>query len=177
MAAFVPDFNSGLGIASLFPLAAQFNTTVGEVNNLSSNWSIFMLGVASPIVVGLVKRYGRLPVLFWGQFIGLFFTLGCTLSQTLGGFAACRILQVSLALGAFEDYLNLLHRQLSKRHLRYWDCIPSAICILSICKLARSISGPLALLFLVRISLFPPPMWTLMSLGPQPLSVRLYLDL
>ena len=28
----VPDFDSGLGIASLFPLAAQYNTTTGEIN-------------------------------------------------------------------------------------------------------------------------------------------------
>lgn len=61
MAAFVPDFISSCGIATLFPLAHQFKTvsvsccavrvcnsrlllqTVGEINNLTSNWSIFML--------------------------------------------------------------------------------------------------------------------------------------
>lgn len=38
MASFVPDFCSGLGIASLFDLARSFDTTTEEINSLTSNW-------------------------------------------------------------------------------------------------------------------------------------------
>ncbi|KAJ9120502.1 hypothetical protein QFC24_005175 [Naganishia onofrii] len=83
MAAFVPDFVSSCGIASLFPLAAQFNTDVNEINNLTSNWSIFMLAWGGIIAVFFIKSYGRLPVLFWSQFIGLGFGIGCAVAPNL----------------------------------------------------------------------------------------------
>ncbi|KAJ3525710.1 hypothetical protein NM688_g8364 [Phlebia brevispora] len=44
LAAIVPDFDSGIGIASIFALAQQFDTTTGVINNMTSNWSIFLLG-------------------------------------------------------------------------------------------------------------------------------------
>ncbi|GAA5850501.1 hypothetical protein JCM5353_004758 [Sporobolomyces roseus] len=92
LAAFVPDFSSGLGIASLFELAGAFETTTTEINNLTSNWSIFMLGPGGIAAVILIKRYGRLPVLFWSQLIGLGFLIGCAVAPDLKTFAAMRIL-------------------------------------------------------------------------------------
>jgi len=87
------DFCSGLGIAGLFGLAASFNTTTDEINNLTSNWSIFMLGPGGICAVFFIKRYGRLPVLFWSQVFGLGFTIGCAVAPNLSVFAAMRILQ------------------------------------------------------------------------------------
>lgn len=92
MAAFVPDFSSGLGIGSLFELAKAFDTTVDEINNLTSNWSIFCLGPGGILAVILIKRYGRLPVLFWSQLLGLGFLIGCAAAPNLHVFAAMRIL-------------------------------------------------------------------------------------
>ncbi|KDQ60320.1 hypothetical protein JAAARDRAFT_174380 [Jaapia argillacea MUCL 33604] len=92
LAAIVPDFDSGVGIAGLFPLAKQFNTTTGEINNLTSNWSIFLLGWGSIFAVMLMRRYGRLPVLFWSQVLALGFLIGCTFSPNLSTFAAMRCL-------------------------------------------------------------------------------------
>ncbi|BGP37217.1 hypothetical protein JCM10449v2_001122 [Rhodotorula kratochvilovae] len=92
MASFVPDFASGLGIASLFDLAAAFNTTTEEINSLTSNWSIFLLGPGGVAAVFFIKRYGRLPVLFWSQVIGLGFLIGCALAKDLKTFAAMRCL-------------------------------------------------------------------------------------
>ncbi|KAG2059928.1 hypothetical protein BDR06DRAFT_979677 [Suillus hirtellus] len=43
MSAVVPDFDSGIGIASIFGLAQSYNTTSGVINDLTSNWSIFLL--------------------------------------------------------------------------------------------------------------------------------------
>ncbi|KAL9716750.1 hypothetical protein Ac2012v2_001202 [Leucoagaricus gongylophorus] len=67
LAAFVPDFDSGIGIASLFSLAKQYDTTSDVINNLTSNWSIFLLGWGSIFAVIIMRRLGRLPVLFWSQ--------------------------------------------------------------------------------------------------------------
>ncbi|EGG00293.1 uncharacterized protein MELLADRAFT_93710 [Melampsora larici-populina 98AG31] len=106
MASFVPDFCSAIGIASLFSLAKEFDTTPGEINNLTSkiketlicfisgsiSWSIFLLGPGGILAVIFVKRYGRLPVLFWSQLIGLGFLIGCAAAPTLPIFAAMRCL-------------------------------------------------------------------------------------
>lgn len=93
LAAFVPDFSSGVGIASLFNLAAQFETTPYHINNLTSNWSIFLLGPGGVFAVILARRFGRLPVMFWSQVFGLAFMIGCTFAPNLATFAGMRCLQ------------------------------------------------------------------------------------
>lgn len=92
LAAITPDFNSGVGIAAIFALATQFNTTTGEINNLTSNWSIFLLGWGGLFAVMLMRRYGRLPILFWSQLISVGFLVGCTFAPNLRTFAAMRCL-------------------------------------------------------------------------------------
>ncbi|KAI0305254.1 major facilitator superfamily domain-containing protein [Multifurca ochricompacta] len=92
LAAIVPDFDSGIGIASIFALAGQYHTTTGEINNLTSNWSIFLLGWGALIAVMLIRRYGRLPVLFWSQVLALGFLIGCTFAPNLKTFTAMRCL-------------------------------------------------------------------------------------
>ncbi|EPS95319.1 hypothetical protein FOMPIDRAFT_1032972 [Fomitopsis schrenkii] len=92
LAAVVPDFDSGIGIASIFALAKQYDTTTGVINNLTSNWSIFLLGWGSIFVVMLMRRYGRLPVLFWSQVLALGFLIGCTFAPNLKTFTAMRCL-------------------------------------------------------------------------------------
>lgn len=63
-----------------------------EINNLTSNWSIFMLGPGGIVAMIFMKRYGRLPVLWWSQVLGLGFAIGCPLAPNLETFAAMRIL-------------------------------------------------------------------------------------
>ncbi|TCD68881.1 hypothetical protein EIP91_009596 [Steccherinum ochraceum] len=92
LAAIVPDFDSGIGIASIFALANQFNTTTNEINNLTSNWSIFLLGWGGIFAVMLMRRYGRLPVLFWSQVFSLGWLIGCTFAPSLKTFTAMRCL-------------------------------------------------------------------------------------
>ncbi|KAF8877198.1 major facilitator superfamily domain-containing protein [Infundibulicybe gibba] len=92
LAAIVPDFDSGIGIASVFPLAKQFHTVTGVINNLTSNWSIFLIGWGGLFFVMLMRRYGRLPVLFWTQLLALGFLVGTTFAPTLKVFAAMRCL-------------------------------------------------------------------------------------
>lgn len=92
LAAVVPDFDSGIGIASIFALAKQYDTTSGVINDLTSNWSIFLLGWGSIFAVMLMRRFGRLPVLFWSQVLALGFLVGCTFAPNLRTFAAMRCL-------------------------------------------------------------------------------------
>ncbi|KAJ3796573.1 MFS general substrate transporter [Lentinula aff. detonsa] len=92
LAAIVPDFDSGIGIASIFPLATQFNTTTGVINDMTSNWSIFLLGWGGLFAVMLIRRYGRLPILFWSQIFALGFLIGCTFAPNLKTFTAMRCL-------------------------------------------------------------------------------------
>ncbi|KAK7031295.1 hypothetical protein VNI00_013550 [Paramarasmius palmivorus] len=43
LATIVPDFESAIGIASVFELAETYNTTTEEINNVSSNWTVFLV--------------------------------------------------------------------------------------------------------------------------------------
>lgn len=92
LAAVVPDFDSGIGIASIFGLAQTYNTTTGVINNLTSNWSIFLIGWGGIFWIMLTRRYGRLPVLFWSQVFALAFLVGNTFSPNLATFTAMRCL-------------------------------------------------------------------------------------
>ncbi|PAV19715.1 MFS general substrate transporter [Pyrrhoderma noxium] len=92
LAAIIPDFDSGVGIAAIFALAEQFNTTTGVINNLTSNWSIFLLGWGGLFAVMIMRKLGRLPVLFWSQVLALGFMAGATFSPTLKTFTAFRCL-------------------------------------------------------------------------------------
>ncbi|KAH0580132.1 hypothetical protein H2248_002938 [Termitomyces sp. 'cryptogamus'] len=92
LAAIVPDFDSGIGTAALFELAKQYDTTTGVINDLTSNWSIFLLGWGGLFAVMLMRRYGRLPALFWSQVFALAFLAGATFAPTLKIFTATRCL-------------------------------------------------------------------------------------
>ncbi|KAJ7362552.1 MFS general substrate transporter [Mycena albidolilacea] len=92
LASIVPDFDSGIGITAVFSLAEQYRTSPNYVNNLTSNWSIFLIGWGGVFVVILIRRYGRLPILFWSQVLAMLFLLGATLAPNLNTFAAMRCL-------------------------------------------------------------------------------------
>ncbi|KAG2059916.1 MFS general substrate transporter [Suillus hirtellus] len=87
MSGVVPDFDGGIGIASIFSLAQTYDTTSGVINDRTSNWGIFLLGWGGIFWVMLVRRYGRLPVLFWSQLFALAFLVGATLAPNLATFA------------------------------------------------------------------------------------------
>ncbi|KAI0634985.1 MFS general substrate transporter [Trametes polyzona] len=97
LAAIVPDFDSGIGIADIFALANQYDTTTGVINNLTSNWSIFLLGWGGIFAVMLMRKLGRLPVLFWSQVLALGFLVGCTFAPNLKTFTAMRCLTAFFA--------------------------------------------------------------------------------
>ncbi|KAJ3893859.1 MFS general substrate transporter [Lentinula edodes] len=124
LAAIVPDFDSGIGIASIFPLATQFNTTTGVINNMTSNWSIFLLGWGGIFAVILIRRYGRLPILFWSQIFALGFLIGCTFAPNLKTFTAMRCLTAVFATAPQVTGLyvvtDLFPFHLQARKLNIW---------------------------------------------------------
>ncbi|KAJ7473465.1 MFS general substrate transporter [Mycena latifolia] len=92
LAAIVPDFDAGIGIAALFSLAAQYHTTPGVINDQTTNWSIFLIGWGGISAVMAIRRLGRLPVLFWSQLLALGFLVGATFAPNLKTFTAMRCL-------------------------------------------------------------------------------------
>ncbi|KAI0793044.1 MFS general substrate transporter [Irpex lacteus] len=126
LAAIVPDFDAALGTASLFSLAEQFDTTTGRINDMTNNWSIFLIGWGGIFAVMACRRYGRLPVLFWTQLIALGFLIGCTFSPNLNTFAAMRCL--AAFFGACPQVTGLyvisdmypFHLQARKATLNIW---------------------------------------------------------
>ncbi|KAJ7187288.1 MFS general substrate transporter [Mycena filopes] len=90
LASGVPDFVGSIGVASIFDLAARYDTTADHVNALSANWAIFLLGWGGFAAVILTRRWGRLPVLFWSQLLAFGFLLGCIFAPNLNTFSAMR---------------------------------------------------------------------------------------
>jgi MFS family permease len=66
--------------------------SVPDVAN-SISGAIFMQGPGGLLAVPLVQRYGRLPVLFWSQFLTFICTVGAYGAHSYAGFTACRTLQ------------------------------------------------------------------------------------
>ncbi|KAJ7766303.1 MFS general substrate transporter [Mycena maculata] len=115
LAAIVPDFDSGIGIAAVFKLAIQFNTTTAVINNLS--WG----GIAAVI---LIRRVGRLPVLFWSQVLGVAFLVGATFAPNLKTLISMRCLSSFFAttpqVTGLYIVTDLYPFHLQARMLNFW---------------------------------------------------------
>ncbi|KAF9062021.1 MFS general substrate transporter [Rhodocollybia butyracea] len=112
LAAIVPDFDSGIGIAGTFQLATQYDTTTG--------WSIFLLGLMGGLfAVILIRRYGRLPVLFWSQVLAAAFLAGCTFAPNLRTFTVMRCLTALFGFGLYV-VTDLFPFHLQARKLNIW---------------------------------------------------------
>ncbi|KAG2020937.1 membrane protein [Coprinopsis cinerea AmutBmut pab1-1] len=92
LAVIVPGLVLGANTNLLFPLAEEFDTSPGEVNNLATNCSFIGSGLGGLFVPLLTRRYGRIPVLAWTQTIFLLALVGCTFAPSFGVFVAMRVL-------------------------------------------------------------------------------------
>ncbi|KAK0470054.1 major facilitator superfamily domain-containing protein [Desarmillaria tabescens] len=124
LTAIVPDFDNGIGIASIFRLAEQYDTTTGVINNLTSNWSIFLAGWGGIFAIMLIRRYGRLPVLFWSQVFAVGFLVGCTFAPDLATFAGMRCLTAFFGtapqVAGLYIVTDLYPFHLQARKLNFW---------------------------------------------------------
>ncbi|KAG6379850.1 MFS general substrate transporter [Boletus reticuloceps] len=117
MAAFVPDFDSAIGIKLhvLFS-ACRPSLTTGR------SWSIFLLGWGGIFYVMLMRRFGRLPVLFWSQLLSLGFLIGATFAPDLPTFAAMRCLTAFFGYAALGLFVvtDIYPFHLQARKLNVW---------------------------------------------------------
>jgi len=84
-----------------------------------------MLGVFSFPWIVLTKRFGRLPILFWSMLGGLGFLIGCSVSPTIGSFAACRILaavfQTAPQITGLYVICDMFPFHLQARKINLWN--------------------------------------------------------
>lgn len=59
----------------------------------SISGGLFLQGPGGVIAVPLIQRFGRLPVLFWSQFLSAMWVMACALAPGYGSFTAFRALQ------------------------------------------------------------------------------------
>ncbi|GAA5989356.1 hypothetical protein JCM5350_005686 [Sporobolomyces pararoseus] len=81
LAAFGGDFQSGAGIPLLESQGEEWGMTPTAVNR-AGNLNVLFLGIGGLIWIPPLYFWGRLPVLFWTQFIGTFLVLGSALATS-----------------------------------------------------------------------------------------------
>jgi MFS family permease len=79
-----------------------------DISN-SVSGAIFMQGPGGLLAVPLAQRYGRLPVLFWSQFLTLVVSIGADGAKNYAGFTACRTLQGFFAAPPQVLGLSIIH--------------------------------------------------------------------
>lgn len=89
LAAFGGDFQSGAGIPSLESQGEEWNLSPTDVNR-AGNLNVLFLGIGGLIWIPPLYFWGRLPVLFWTQFIGTFLVLGSALAPSFEAYYALR---------------------------------------------------------------------------------------
>lgn len=72
--------------------AVTFEMSVTAVAN-SISGGLFLQGPGGVLAVPLVQRFGRLPILFWSQFLAGLMVLAAALSPNYASFTAFRALQ------------------------------------------------------------------------------------
>ncbi|KAL9095797.1 MAG: hypothetical protein Q9165_001794 [Trypethelium subeluteriae] len=86
------DFGMTWGTTLFQAQAPSFGMTVAATA-LSINGGIFLQGPGGVIAVPFTQRFGRLPVLFWSQFLSCVMVIGASQASGYAGFTACRTLQ------------------------------------------------------------------------------------
>ncbi|ORY78923.1 major facilitator superfamily domain-containing protein [Leucosporidium creatinivorum] len=99
-AAFCGDFQSGAGIPLLSSQAAEWGMTLNDVNK-AGNLNVLLLGLGGLVWIPPLYFWGRLPVLFWTQFLGTMMILGSVLVTNFDQYYALRPL-TSLFLTASQ---------------------------------------------------------------------------
>ncbi|KAF8881784.1 MFS general substrate transporter [Infundibulicybe gibba] len=81
-----------LFIITVTSVVPDFNTAIGWCSRTLFLHLTNFLGWGGLFAVMLMRRYGRLPILFWSQLLALAFLIGATFAPNLSTFAAMRCL-------------------------------------------------------------------------------------
>ncbi|KAI7460638.1 hypothetical protein KC367_g8931 [Hortaea werneckii] len=92
LAALLTDFGMTYGFVLFQAQAPDFHMSVTSASR-SASGGLFLQGPAGIFAVPLIQRYGRLPVLFWSQFVSALMVLAAALSPNYACFTAFRALQ------------------------------------------------------------------------------------
>lgn len=86
------DFGENYGVPLFAPQAKTFHMSV-EATSASISGSLFLQGAGGVIVVPAIQRIGRLPVLFWSQFLCALSVMAAALAPDYASFTAFRAIQ------------------------------------------------------------------------------------
>lgn len=89
---FAGDFGATAGIPAILIQAKQWDISPTKANGPNS-LNALMCGISGIIWMPLLNSWGRIPVLFWSTFMGLFFTIGAVLAPNYKVHYAMRVLQ------------------------------------------------------------------------------------
>jgi MFS family permease len=92
LAALLTDFGMTYGSVVFNQQAETFHLSVPATAN-SISGGLFLQGPGGLFAVPLIQRYGRLPVLFWSQFLSALWVMAAALARGYGSFTAFRALQ------------------------------------------------------------------------------------
>jgi MFS family permease len=92
LAALLTDFGMTYGSVVFAEQAETFHMSIPATAN-SISGGLFLQGPGGLLAVPLIQRYGRLPVLFWSQFLSALWVMAAALAPGYGSFTAFRALQ------------------------------------------------------------------------------------
>lgn len=92
MPSFLTDFGMTFGVVAFAQQSITWRMSVPAVAK-SISGGIFMQGPGGLLAVPFTTRYGRLPVLFWSQFLACAMVIGASLAPSYASFTAFRTLQ------------------------------------------------------------------------------------
>ncbi|OCL03956.1 MFS general substrate transporter [Glonium stellatum] len=92
MPALLTDFGMAFGTVDFEQQSVTWHMSVPAVAK-SISGGIFMQGVGGLISVPFAIRYGRLPILFWSQFLACAMVIGSSLAPSYASFTVFRTLQ------------------------------------------------------------------------------------
>ncbi|KAL9108715.1 MAG: hypothetical protein Q9227_006511 [Pyrenula ochraceoflavens] len=90
--ALLTDWGMTWGTTMFEAQAMEWNMSVPDVSN-SLSPGVFMQGPGGVFAAILVQRFGRLPVLFWSQFLSCMMVIAASQASGYAGFTAARTLQ------------------------------------------------------------------------------------
>ena len=126
MAAFLGDFQGGVGIPTILLQGAEWNRLPNEIN-YALNLNIIMVGISGMLFTPMLNFWGRMPVLFWSTLLTLGFTLAICLSPSYEVFYGFRVLEgftgalgQTIGLALIKD-MWCFH--LHARKIGIWTCV------------------------------------------------------
>ncbi|OJJ48994.1 hypothetical protein ASPZODRAFT_1370324 [Penicilliopsis zonata CBS 506.65] len=124
VAALLTDWGMTWGSPLFESQAVYWNMTAASVSS-SLSGGVFLQGAGGLFAVPLTQRFGRLPVLFWSQFLSCVVVIGCALARNFAGFTAARTVEGLVNTAPQIIGLSIIHDMYSfserTRKINIWS--------------------------------------------------------